>query len=299
MLEHDKYVGVTISHPDTCLILCSGRGKVEQSRHVVGNGLESSLLRGFPWAPPWTRGSCRLHGLFLSLLFLLRPVSRNPSLFLPVPRRNHNKTSILGLYSASLFSSFLSIAAFKVQVRGRHAESTLEPEIKSNENESSSMKWKIKMLYDGECPLCMREVNMLRERNKLYGAIKFVDISSKDYSPEENEGLDYRTVMGRIHAILSDGTVVTDVEVCAILHPFLLPVQLHNLSSLEMEPVLPAIHVFSPKKKIATIANAVYGVWAKYRLQITGRPPLEDILESRKGNMCEGEICKDDKVCRM
>lgn len=35
---------------------------------------------------------------------------------------------------------------------------------------------------------------MLRERNKQYGTIKFVDISSDDYSPEENQGLDYKTV---------------------------------------------------------------------------------------------------------
>lgn len=35
---------------------------------------------------------------------------------------------------------------------------------------------------------------MLRERNKLYGTIKFVDISSENYSPEENQGLDYKTV---------------------------------------------------------------------------------------------------------
>lgn len=35
---------------------------------------------------------------------------------------------------------------------------------------------------------------MLRERDKHYGAIKFVDISADDYSPEENQGLDYKTV---------------------------------------------------------------------------------------------------------
>ena len=35
---------------------------------------------------------------------------------------------------------------------------------------------------------------MLRERNKLYGTIKFVDISSNDFSPEENAGLNYKTV---------------------------------------------------------------------------------------------------------
>lgn len=38
------------------------------------------------------------------------------------------------------------------------------------------------------------QVNMLRERNKSYGTIKFVDISSKDYSPDDNQGLDYETV---------------------------------------------------------------------------------------------------------
>ncbi|XP_078152400.1 uncharacterized protein At5g50100, chloroplastic-like isoform X2 [Carex rostrata] len=55
-------------------------------------------------------------------------------------------------------------------------------------------------------------VNMLKEKEKSFGEIKFVDISSKDYSPQENQGLEYETVMGRIHAIMSDGTIVTNVE---------------------------------------------------------------------------------------
>ncbi|XP_020887497.1 uncharacterized protein At5g50100, mitochondrial isoform X2 [Arabidopsis lyrata subsp. lyrata] len=77
-----------------------------------------------------------------------------------------------------------------------------------NREEPKPQNWKIKMLYDGDCPLCMREVNnMLKERNEKYGTIKFVDIS-----PEDNQGLDYKTVMGQIHAIESDGNVVTGVE---------------------------------------------------------------------------------------
>lgn len=35
---------------------------------------------------------------------------------------------------------------------------------------------------------------MLKERNKQYRTIKFVDISSDEYSPEENQDLDYKTV---------------------------------------------------------------------------------------------------------
>nr|POF21193.1 uncharacterized protein, mitochondrial [Quercus suber] len=84
------------------------------------------------------------------------------------------------------------------------SEATVDPLTpKKEDEEQSPQNWTIKMLYDGDCPLCMREVNMLRERNKDSGTIKFVDINSNEYSPEENQGLDYKTVMGRIHAILS------------------------------------------------------------------------------------------------
>lgn len=55
-------------------------------------------------------------------------------------------------------------------------------------------KWDIRMLYDGECPLCMREVNMLRGRDEGVGKIDFVDISSPNYSEEENANLTYEEV---------------------------------------------------------------------------------------------------------
>ncbi|EXB42070.1 hypothetical protein L484_006417 [Morus notabilis] len=134
--------------------------------------------------------------------------------------------------------------------------------IPKKEDESSSSpspppeNWKIKMLYDGDCPLCMHEVNMLRERNKQYGTIKFVDISSEDYSPKENQGLDFETVMGRIHAILDDGTVVTDVEAFRKLYE---------------QVGLGWVYAITKYEPIAKIADAVYSVWAKYRLPITGK----------------------------
>lgn len=34
----------------------------------------------------------------------------------------------------------------------------MEPEISKKEQNESPKDWKIKMLYDGDCPLCMREV---------------------------------------------------------------------------------------------------------------------------------------------
>ncbi|RLM65413.1 uncharacterized protein C2845_PM16G23380 [Panicum miliaceum] len=161
-----------------------------------------------------------------------------------------------------------------------HSDVKVAPTSDLKDEDNSSKNWRIKMLYDGDCPLCMREVNMLRERNKSYGAIKFVDISSKYYSPDDNQGLDYETAMGRIHAILSDGTIVTDVEAFRRLYE---------------EVGLGWVYAVTKYEPVATMANAVYGVWAKYRMQITGRPPLEEIMASRKAT---GE-CKDDKVCKM
>ncbi|KAM3380962.1 putative protein, chloroplastic [Capsicum galapagoense] len=161
---------------------------------------------------------------------------------------------------------------------------TVDPVTSKKEDandDKSPENWKIKMLYDGECPLCMREVDMLRERNKSYGTIKFLDISSDEYRPEENQGLDYETVMGRIHAVLSDGTVVTDVEAFRRLY----------------EAVgLGWVYAITKYEPIATIADTVYGVWAKYRLQITGRPSLEEVLEARRK---KEEMCKDSKACKM
>ncbi|KAG8378988.1 hypothetical protein BUALT_Bualt07G0041600 [Buddleja alternifolia] len=158
----------------------------------------------------------------------------------------------------------------------------VDPMAPKKENEQPLPEnWKVKMLYDGECPLCMREVDMLRERNKSYGAIKFVDISSEEYSPDDNQGLDYETVMGRIHAILSDGTVVRDVEAFR---------KLYEVVGLGW------VYAVTKYEPIASIADTIYGVWAKYRLQITGRPPLEEVLETRKKKK---ETCEDSKVCKM
>ncbi|TYH81232.1 hypothetical protein ES332_D03G185000v1 [Gossypium tomentosum] len=172
---------------------------------------------------------------------------------------------------------------FKYQIRAIQevtADTVKSQKGKEDDEQSSPQNWKIKMLYDGDCPLCMREVDMLRERNKQYGTIKFVDISSDDYSPEENQGLDYKTVMGRIHAILSDGTVVTDVEAFRKLYE---------------QVGLGWVYAITKYEPIATIADSIYGVWAKYRLQITGRPPLEEVLETRrkkKADICNDNNCK-------
>ena len=129
------------------------------------------------------------------------------------------------------------------------------------------------MLYDGGCPLCMKEVNFLRKRDTA-GHIDMVDIASADYRPAHNAGLTYEEAMGEIHAILPDGSVVTKVEVFRRLYE---AVGLGWVYAITRVPLL------------ERLANAVYDVWAKYRLPLTGRGDLLQVIEQQQS---QRESCK-------
>jgi len=130
--------------------------------------------------------------------------------------------------------------------------------------------WEIKLLYDGECPLCLREVNFLLLRDAGRGKVAFVDIAADDYNPEENAGIDFETAMGRIHGILPDGTVIRNVEVFRKVYETLGMGWVYAITKL---PVMGAL------------ANFIYGIWADLRLRLTGRPNLETVIQQRQERM--------------
>ncbi len=127
--------------------------------------------------------------------------------------------------------------------------------------------WKIKLLYDGECPLCVREVNFLTKRDAGRGLVAFVDIAADDYNPQANGGVDYKTAMGRIHAVLPDGTLVKNVEVFRRVYETLGMGWVYTVTKLPI---------------ISAIANFLYGIWAGLRLSLTGRPGLQTIVRERE-----------------
>ncbi len=71
--------------------------------------------------------------------------------------------------------------------------------------------WDIKMLFDGECPLCRREIAFLERRNGR-GRLALEDIAAPGFDPA-TYGLDQAAVMGRIHGVLPDGRVLEGMEV--------------------------------------------------------------------------------------
>ncbi len=69
----------------------------------------------------------------------------------------------------------------------------------------------IKILYDGDCPLCKREMAWLMRRDTKR-RVAFEDIASSGFDPARY-GRTQMDVMDRIHGQLPDGTVIEGVEV--------------------------------------------------------------------------------------
>ncbi|PZO40040.1 MAG: thiol-disulfide oxidoreductase [Pseudanabaena frigida] len=139
---------------------------------------------------------------------------------------------------------------------------------------TSTPTWKIKLLYDGACPLCIREVNFLKRKDSDRGLIAFVDIAADDYDPKDNAGIDFETAMGRIHAVLPDGAIVQNVEVFR---------QTYDILGIGW------IYAITKIPLVGSIADALYGVWADYRLLLTGRGNLKTIVAKRQQYQKESE----------
>lgn len=134
-------------------------------------------------------------------------------------------------------------------------------------NNSTKPSWKIKLLYDGECPLCLREVGFLTKKDAGRGIVNFVDIADPEYDPQDNAGIDFATAMGRIHAILPDGTVIKNVEVFRRVYEELGMGWMYAITKLPI---------------VGTIADWIYGIWADWRLKLTGRSDLTTIITEKQ-----------------
>ena len=122
------------------------------------------------------------------------------------------------------------------------------------------------VLFDGGCPLCVREVTFLRGRDRR-GALDFVDVDALDYDPESHQGISYEKAMGRIHAITASGDVVRDVAV------FREAYRLIGLGWLYAPTRWPVISV---------VVDWMYSIWAARRLQLTRRPDLQSLCDARQ-----------------
>ena len=71
--------------------------------------------------------------------------------------------------------------------------------------------WRFKLLYDGECPLRLREARWLRGRDRR-GHLAFEDICSHSFDPAIYHKT-HEELMGVIHGVYPDGRIVCKLAV--------------------------------------------------------------------------------------
>ena len=112
----------------------------------------------------------------------------------------------------------------------------------------------VEVFYDGDCPLCMSEIGMLRRRDRAK-RILFTDITAAGFDPG-SIGVDHDVLMKRIHARLPSGELIEGVEVFRRLYA---AVGFPRLVAMTRLPV------------VSHGQDLAYKVFANNRLRLTGR----------------------------
>lgn len=68
------------------------------------------------------------------------------------------------------------------------------------------------ILIDGLCPLCKHEGDLLRRLDGGRGRLIVQDLNAPDFDPARH-GLTMDGILGQIHAVRGDGSIVTGMEV--------------------------------------------------------------------------------------
>jgi len=116
-------------------------------------------------------------------------------------------------------------------------------------------RWPFKVLIDGECPLCRREMSFLSRLDRRRNRLVTEDITAAGFDPKQY-GATTEELMGQIHGVLPDGSLVKGMEVFRRAYD---AVGLGWLLAPTNWPVL------------RSISDAGYAWFARNRLRLTGR----------------------------
>ena len=127
------------------------------------------------------------------------------------------------------------------------------------------MQNKFIFLFDGGCPLCLRETKFLKNKD-IFNKIYFVDINNDNYDPTLFKNISYINAMSTLHGILENGNIIKGLDVLAYSY---------ELIGLGWVYYPLKIKLFAPVLKL------IYQYWAKYRLKITGRSKIEKLCTTK------------------
>lgn len=112
----------------------------------------------------------------------------------------------------------------------------------------------VEVFYDGDCPLCLREINLLKRWDRK-NRIQFTNIASREFDPT-SVGKTYDELMSQIYGRLPDGTLIQGVEVFRRLY-----------AAVGFGPLI----AITRWPGISQLLSVGYALFAKNRLRLTGR----------------------------
>jgi len=112
----------------------------------------------------------------------------------------------------------------------------------------------VEAFYDGDCPLCTKEVALLRGLDR-HGRIRFTDFTAPGFDAAA-VGLTHDELMARMHGRLPDGTLIEGIEVFRRLY-----------AAVGFGPVVALTRL----PGLAQACEAAYHLFARNRLRLTGR----------------------------
>ncbi len=112
----------------------------------------------------------------------------------------------------------------------------------------------IEVFFDGDCPLCLREIGVLRRWDGKK-RIRFTDIAGTSFRTAEPD-LDWNQLMAQMHGRLPSGELISGVEVFRRMYSAV------GLGKLVWISRLPGLSWF---------LELGYRLFARHRLWLTGR----------------------------
>lgn len=139
-------------------------------------------------------------------------------------------------------------------------------------NEPAHTPFVFEVFFDGDCPLCVREIRMLQRLDRR-GRLRFTDIARADFDASDT-GRTWDELMARIHGRLPNGELVEGVEVFRRLYAAV------GFGPLVALTRLPGVR---------HLLDAAYHLFAKNRLRLTGRCE-KGVCEVPQRAIATGEI---------
>ncbi len=115
--------------------------------------------------------------------------------------------------------------------------------------------WQVEVFFDGDCPLCVREIRTLGRLDRGRGRIRFTDIAAPEFDAATH-GRTQADFMARIRGRTRDGEWLEGVEVFRQLYG---AVGFGPLVALTRAP------------GVRHALDVAYDVFARNRLRLTGR----------------------------